>query len=470
MTAGRVMIAAPKSGSGKTILTCGLLQILKEAGLEPAAYKCGPDYIDPMFHRTVLGVPGNNLDPFFSEPQELTEILTACTGRCAVLEGAMGIYDGITGGAFRKGSCYEVAAVTKTPILLVIDVKGMGMTMLSVIRGILADDEESLIRGILLNRVSEGFYRQICCPVEQLLTEISQMRGVPVELLGGIPVCPDLSLESRHLGLKRPEEIMGLRAQVAMSAEKIRQYCRVDRILGIMREAAELPAPAGTAARREAEARPSGDEKMLTLGVARDEAFCFYYEENLRMLREAGIRILEFSPVRDEALPEDLDGLLLGGGYPELSAAELSANTGMLASIRRAIASGMPSLAECGGFMLLQQAILDGDTRYPMAGVLEGDCANTGKLRRFGYITVHGNRPETLITGLSVRGHEFHYYDSTSNGTDARAEKPGGLSWDCIHAGPRHVWGFPHLWYPSCPALIRRFAEQMKAYHGERSK
>ena len=459
----RVMIAAPKSGSGKTLITCGILEALRRRGTDVRAYKCGPDYIDPMFHRSVIGIPGGNLDTFFSTEDEIKQILADCGSEAAVIEGVMGIYDGITG-MEGKGSCYDVAKASSTPVILVIDVKGMGQTMLSVIKGILLDDSYDLIQGIVLNRISKGYFKQIEPLVSRLLNSISEDRGVAVRLLGGIPASKDINLESRHLGLLMPGDIAGLKDQLAHAAELMEESLNMDALEAIMQETPELE---GDGADGEAAA---DENDMPCLALARDEAFCFYYEENLSMLRSAGVRIKEFSPLHDSHVPEDADGLLLGGGYPELYAAELSANTGMLSSINAAIGSGMPSLAECGGFMYLLEELEDKDGNvYSMAGVIKGRSSWTGKLSRFGYAEVSGTGEGTLLSGLSIKAHEFHYYDSSNNGDDAIAEKPGsGRSWECIHAGSDHVWGYPHLWYPSCPELTGRFAESMKEYRRKR--
>ncbi|MBE6042138.1 MAG: cobyrinate a,c-diamide synthase [Clostridiales bacterium] len=477
----RVMIAAPKSGSGKTVLTCGLLDLFKEKGTDIASYKCGPDYIDPMFHRSVIGVPGSNLDTFFSSDEEIRNILASSECEAAVLEGVMGIYDGIVG-ADGRGSCYDVASATDTPIILVMDVKGMGQTMLSLIRGIILDDADELIGGIVLNRISEHYYSVIEPEIAETLKKISAARKRDVRLLGGIPDSKKIVLESRHLGLMMPDEIEGLRDMVRAAGELIEAHLDMDAVREIMAGAGELP-----------------DQTLMddvhtdgpVLAVARDEAFCFYYEENLRLLRKMGVIIREFSPLRDSKIPEDADGLLLGGGYPELYAEKLSANQEMMDSIRSAIASGMPSLAECGGFMALMDELEDSAGRvFKMAGVISGRTRNTGKLGRFGYVTVTGKNKgsdgkendgrhrkqelnqsdhDDLLGGLSIRGHEFHYFDSTNNGEDATAVKPGsGRSWECIHSGADHIWGYPHLYYPSCPELIERFTEVMKEYRANR--
>lgn len=455
----RVMIAAPKSGSGKTLITCGLLEALKRKGTDVRAYKCGPDYIDPMFHRSVLGIPGGNLDTFFSAEGEIRQTLADCGSEAAVIEGVMGIYDGVTG-MQGKGSCYDVAVASSTPVILVIDVKGMGQTMLSVIKGLLLDDTDSLIRGIVLNRISRGYFSQIEPLVSGMINKISADRGSAVRLLGGIPASSDINLESRHLGLLMPQDIADLREQMSYAADLIEEDLDMDALAEIMHGAPELEEE------HVAVISDLDEDDRPCLAVARDEAFCFYYEENLRMIRKSGIRIKEFSPLYDSCVPEDADGLLVGGGYPELYAAELNANTEMRNSIKTAVDAGMPSLAECGGFMYLLEELQDKDGNvYSMAGVIKGRTSWTGKLSRFGYAEVSGKTERTLLSGLSVKAHEFHYFDSSNNGADAIAEKPGnGRWWECIHAGSNHVWGYPHLWYPSCPELTVRFAEAMKDY------
>ena len=459
----RIMIAAPRSGSGKTLITCGLLRLMTGRGLDTASFKCGPDYIDPMFHRHVLGVPGGNLDSFFSGENEIREILSRSQNEYAVIEGVMGIYDGIT--AFRRsgcetsagltGSCYDIARITDTPVVLVIDVKGMGQTMISVIKGILADDTYGLIRGIILNRISSLYYEQIAPLIRMDLPDRT-------ELLGGIPASADIKLESRHLGLVMPEEIDDLMKQVDSAADLLEKYTDVDGLLRIM-QSADIPCIEQESTASEAECAVFRPDRSYVpvLAVARDEAFCFCYEENLRILEAAGITIREFSPLHDERIPAEADGLLLGGGYPELYARQLSSNASMISSIRKAVSDGMPSLAECGGFMYLLDELEDQTgVTWPMCGLIRGTSRYTGRLSRFGYVSI------TLPDGMTVRGHEFHYFDSDNNGTDARAVKPGsGKSWDCIHYSPDHIWGYPHLWYRSCPDLISRFRDSMMRFH-----
>lgn len=507
MKQSRVMTAAVSSGSGKTLITCGLLSFLKDRGISVSSFKCGPDYIDPMFHRRVLGIPGGNLDSFFAGEAEIRRMIADADTDASVIEGVMGIYDGVSvkcskaasdsgvrkasAGTAAAGSCYEIARITDTPIILIVNVKGMGQTMISVIKGVLADDDECLIRGIVLNRISRNYYETVRPGLEAVLEGISEGRGAGVYLLGGLPDAEDIKLESRHLGLMLPHEIDDLHDQIKRAEQLIADNLDTERLLDIMSEAGipgevsvrEAGEAAGTDAGTAADSAADSGFDGPVLAAARDEAFCFYYEENLRFVESCGIRIREFSPLHDSCVPDDADGLLLGGGYPELYAEALSSNTGMMDSIRAALSGGMPSLAECGGFMYLLDGIQDQNgSMLPMAGLVPGTAANSGRLGRFGYITVTGDcrddRPdlnykaaETLISGLSVRGHEFHYYDSDNNGTDALAVKAGsGRTWQCMHAGPEHLWGYPHLYYPSCPELIRRFRSVMLRYRDKRGK
>ena len=456
----RILIAAPKSGSGKTIFTCGLLNLLaKEGGASfdakgVAAFKCGPDYIDPMFHRKVIGVESENLDSFFSTRDEIKGILSRAQGKATVLEGVMGIYDGI-GGTSGKGSCYEVASITETPVLLVLNGSGIGNTLIALAEGILKNDTNGLIKGIVINQTSETYYKALLPGFKDMLSK----GFYSAEMLGFIPKDKNLSLESRHLGLKLPEEIHDLKKQLDGFSRLIMDHCDVDEIKKIMIGAPDVNIP-------ESLEEKEGGASDLRIAVARDEAFCFYYEENMRALREAGIETVEFSPLHDDKLPENVQGLLLGGGYPELYLEVLEKNSSMRNSIKEAIQSGMPSLAECGGFMYLMDAIRDHkDVPHQMVGVISGESQNTGRLSRFGYINIEAKRDGIIPKGSTIKGHEFHYFDSNNNGEDLTATKASGTAtWNCLHMGSNYLWGYPHLYYRSCPSLVRGLKEAMMEY------
>ena len=457
MKFNRIMIAAPKSGSGKTTITCALLEALREEGKKVVSYKCGPDYIDPMFHQTVIGVPSKNLDTFFTDAEQTRQLFVkGCSeDDMAVLEGVMGLYDGL-GGIREEGSSYHLAKVTKTPIILVVDAKGMGRSVAALIAGFLAYDTEHLIKGVLLNRMSKGYYDILKPMLEQELN---------IKVLGYFPNQKQIHLESRHLGLKMPSEIADIQRQLQEAAEELKKTVSLSEILELAKNAEELSVSANS----DVVQKHIEMQNAPVIAVARDEAFCFYYEDNLRMLEQYGAKIVSFSPLHDKALPE-CDGLLLGGGYPELCARQLSENTAMRTVVHQAIAAGMPTVAECGGFLYLHDAILDLEQhRYEMAGVLHGMCQDTGKLVRFGYIELEEKESHFLPAGEKIRGHEFHYYDSTDNGESCIAIKPTtGRNYPCVICNERFWAGFPHLYYPSNPAFAEHFVQQAAHYRKNR--
>lgn len=451
--APRIMLAAPASGTGKTMITCGLLQALVNCGLKPAALKCGPDYIDPMFHRRVTGAPGGNLDLFFTEEEVLRQLLARAVQGCdiAVLEGVMGYYDGYgeTGGA---GSSYEIARATQTPVVLVVNARGASLSLAALVKGFSEFAPDANIAGVILNRCSTAM-RDHLAPV------IERASGVPV--VGCVPVDERFAVESRHLGLVTAGEIADLRERVAALAETLAQTVDIDRLRAIAQAALPVSAqPFFTP-------RAVSEDETVTLAVARDEAFCFYYSENLRMLEDLGVTLAPFSPLADEALPDGACGLYLGGGYPELHARELAENEPMRRAIARAVAAGMPTVAECGGFMYLQRSLEDEAGRtWPMVGALPGENRNEGRLKQFGYVEIV-SRVDNLYcsAGEKLRAHEFHYWHSSEGGADFTARKPGRTrEWPCMVAGETLAAGFPHVYFPAHPQAAVRFTEAMVEY------
>ena len=408
----RVMIAAAKSGSGKTTVTCALLQLLKNMGHHVVSYKCGPDYIDPMFHQKAIDIPSKNLDTFFTGEEETRKLFLMDRGEedFAVLEGVMGLFDGL-GGIREEGSSYHLAKVTKTPILLVVDAKGMGRSVIPLIAGFLNYDKEHLIKGVILNRMSKSYYEILKPLIEEEL---------PITVVGYFPEQKQFRIESRHLGLMLPQELVDVKKRLQEAAGELQKTVSVEHILKIAGEASELEACGLISL----ESKNSVSECPI-IAVARDEAFCFYYEDNLRLLQEYGAKLKFFSPIHDEGLPEGSCGILLGGGYPELHGAELSSNRNMLSSIKEAMESGIPVVAECGGFMYLHNKIIDKENQsYPMVGAINAECHYTGKLVRFGYIELQEKDANFLPEGEIIRGHEFHYFDSQQNGENCVATKP----------------------------------------------
>ena len=449
----RIMIAAPASGSGKTLFTCALLRLLERKGIRAAAFKCGPDFIDPMFHKKVLGTPSRNLDLCMAGEEGVRRSFAAgCAGaEIAVIEGVMGYFDG-TGASGMEGSSYELATVLQTPVLLTADVRGMSRSAAAMIKGFTDYGEQKMICGAFLNRTS-------AVTAERIEGWLAKEAGIPV--LGFFPADDELRLESRHLGLVEPEEIPDLQQKIDHAADILEVTLNLEALFMAAGGAPALQVETGNPEEREG--------SSVTVAVAQDEAFSFYYEDNLELLQELGAKIVYFSPLHDRELPE-ADGLLIGGGYPELKAGELAANTGILASIRRAADSGMPILAECGGFQYLQEELVDKEgTAHRMCGVLKGSSRMTDRLVRFGYVEVSG---EGLYfgTGRTIRGHEFHYSDSTENGSACKAVKPGGKSWDCMVVQGRIAAGYPHLYYRSCPAFAESFVIECGKFREEGRK
>ena len=435
----RLMITAPASGAGKTTVVCALLQLLKNHGLRPAALKCGPDYIDPMFHSEISCVDSRNLDGFFMDDNIMNYLLreSSLAADICMIEGAMGYYDGA--GFTDEASAYSCARATSTPAVLVLDGSGAGISAAAVLKGFMDFKPQSNIRGVIFNRTSPHVY-------ERLAKECRRMGAVP---LGYIPRDSRFTIKSRHLGLVTAGEISSLRSQLELIAEN----AVIDlKSLMALAEAPDICACA-----------PQFPHlgKGARLAVARDRAFCFYYRDNLEYLQKCGLELCFFSPLADKRLPEGISGLLLGGGYPELYLEELSQNREMLASVREAILSGLPTAAECGGFLYLHRSI-DG---IPMAGVLPSKAFNAGKLTRFGYVTLTA-RKDNLYTkkGETLRTHEFHYWDSEDPGTSFSAQKPySARCWDTGIAQGDLLAGFSHLHYwgnfAAANSFIRRISQ-----------
>ena len=441
------LLAAPRSGSGKTTMTCALLMALKRRGCAPCAFKSGPDYIDPMFHRAVLGVESRSLDLFFSAPETVRTLYArgAAGHGAAVCEGAMGFYDGL-GGVSDRASAWHLADTLGLPVLLVVEPKGQSLTLAAELKGLVNFRTPSHIAGILLNNCTARMHALLAPMLEE-------ETGLPV--LGFLPKLPEAVIGSRHLGLYTAAEVENLQQKLALLADAAEEHIDWPRLLALCeKEPPALPARAETLPAR------------VRIAVAQDEAFCFIYAETLEAFRDAGAEVVFFSPLRDTALPENIGGLYLPGGYPELHARELSENTSLLREIKQKIESGLPTAAECGGFLYLGQSLTDAEGQsWPMAGVLPGEAKDAGRLVRFGYATLSADSDSMLFrAGESFPIHEFHHWDSTANGTALAAKKPvGGAAWRCGFIDEHFYAGFPHLYWAGTP-LPQRFAAAAENY------
>ena len=405
----RLMLAGTNSGCGKTTVTCAVLQALVSRGLRVGAAKCGPDYIDPMFHSRVIGAKSSNLDPFFFDRDTMRYLLAHNGNGCdvTVIEGVMGYYDGL-GLTSTRASTYEVARETQSPVVLVVNARGAALSVLAAVEGFLHFAPDSGICGVILNGCSAMSYGPLARELENRLG---------VRACGYLPRLPECALESRHLGLITADEVADLQ-------EKLRKLA--------------------------AEAEKTLDIAAL-LEIAAAAPPLRYIPP---ALPELGAELIPFSPLVDERLPNGVQGLYLGGGYPELYAAQLEENHTLRRQIRDVVHAGMPCIAECGGFMYLTESIAG----HAMVGALPGDCFDTGKLTRFGYITATAREGSLLCrAGEQVPMHEFHHWDTPLPGSAFLAEKPSGKQWRCAYATDTLYAGFPHFHFYAKPVMAQRF-------------
>ena len=434
--AARLIVAGTGSGCGKTTATCAILQALADRGADVAAFKCGPDYIDPMFHSEIIGADGGNIDLFFTGRDAARSLFLTNARGLNVVEGAMGYYDGLSARS-AEASTWAVAEALDAPALLVVNARAMALSAAAVVKGFLSLRDPRHLAGVLQNGVSAHIYPDLKAVIEA---------ECGVRVYRYLPNMPECVLESRHLGLVTAREVDGLRRKTRLLAAQAEKSVDIDGLIELMQSQPALEAK-DLSVQRVADVR---------IAVARDRAFCFYYRDNLMLLEALGATLVPFSPLTDAALP-DCDGLYIGGGYPELHTRALAENAGMRRSIRDAVRGCLPTVAECGGFMYLTENI-DG---FPMAGVLPGNCADRGRLVRFGYVALRADSDSLLFgAGESIRGHEFHHWDAESPGDALTAVKPSGRSWRCAHATDTLYAGFPHLSFWSNPGAAERFVRK----------
>ena len=463
----RILITAPSSGSGKTAVTCGLLALMKRRGLATGAFKCGPDYIDPMFHRSVLGVESHNLDVFLAGEEGARSVFdTGSSGMDALIcEGAMGYYDGIMDRASSdesadraKASAWHLSVLLGLPAVLVVKPGGSALSLAAVIKGMKEFRDPSNICGVILNDCSSTYFKSYA----HILEEES---GLPV--IGYLPHMKEAEFDSRHLGLMTASEIDDLKKRIDRIADTMEETVDMDRLLEIYSDDESVDTEGRPISVDGGQASLDKRSGSVRIAVARDDAFCFIYEESLEALKRAGADLVFFSPLNDEKLPENVSGIYLPGGYPELHARTLAENSTMRECIADAVRSGMPIVAECGGFLYMGNEIEDaGGKTWPMVGCLPGRSKNAGHLVRFGYGRIAVSEDSMLFRkGENIPVHEFHYWDTTDNGDDLELIKARdgsslrfGFCSDSMYAG------FPHLYMAGEMDLAGRFVAAAEKY------
>jgi cobyrinic acid a,c-diamide synthase len=456
-TSPRLVIAGTHSGVGKTSVVLGILGALRNRRVRVQGFKVGPDFIDPMYHREVTGATSYNLDSWLMGQDGVRRAFArvAPADGVAIIEGVMGMFDGRATGP--DGSTAEVASLLRSPVLLVIDVGGMSRSAAALVQGYGRFDPDVHVAGVVLNRVGGPRHYQL------VKTAIEEQAGIAV--WGYLPWSDALVLPERHLGLVPVGEDKAFQRVCAELGTAAEITIDVAAIL-----AAAHGAPAFDVSTM---GEPEAPSMRARIGVARDAAFNFYYDANLQWLRQWGAEVVEFSPLGDRELPADVDGLYLGGGYPEVFAKALSENVALMTSLRRAHQAGLPIYAECGGLMYLVEAIQDAaGARYAMVGLLPGVCRLTDRLQNFGYKEVVSLRDSVLGgAGLRTRGHEFHYsiwegrpagsslYQTRSSHGDESAE---GYSVENLTAS------YVHLHFDACPHVPRSLVQKAEAFRRQR--
>ncbi|MBQ3620293.1 MAG: cobyrinate a,c-diamide synthase [Methanosarcinaceae archaeon] len=457
----RVLIAATQSGSGKTTIVSGLLAALRAKGINVQAYKIGPDYIDPGYHRIASGKKGHNLDTWLMDKEKMAEIFFRTASQCdmAVVEGVMGLYDGGRGGI---SSTAEISKLLKIPVLLVIDVKSMGDSAAAIALGFKNYDPEVRLAGVILNRLGSDSH-------EMMIREAMEKAGIPV--FGCMHRDDALSISERHLGLLPVEENDDDIRQIGLIREAVEKSLFIDRIIELAENAEMIDLP---------EKEMSQTEKKVRIGVADDEAFTFYYPESLQVLESMGAELVRFSPMNDATLP-DVDGLMIGGGFPELFVDRLSENDSMKRDIREKAAAGLPVFAECGGLMYLTEKITDFDGKtFDMVGLIPAVCSMTKKLQTVGYVEAEALSENVLSEpGHVIRGHEFHFSTmDLAAGTDEDAF-PWAFEFRKMRTGACYRSGFSqgnvlasylHLHFAGDPSLAEHFIGKCEKYKENKSK
>lgn len=449
MTQRRIVLAGTGSGAGKTTLTIGLMAALQRKGYKVQGFKCGPDYIDPTYHTAVTGRASRNLDSWMLPHDTVKEIFQrgSLGADISIIEGVMGFYDGKEATS-NKGSTAEISTLLESSVILVVNCQSMARSVAAVVKGFQCFSEESRIAGVIANKVgSEGHFRIVKAAIEQEC-------GIPV--LGYLKREDEVEIPERHLGLVPSIERGELEPLFQRLADLVSATVDLDQVLKIAESTPLTEVETNIFSKK--------SDPCVTIAIAKDSAFHFYYPENIELLESYGAKCVFFSPLAGERVPEDADGLYIGGGFPEEFAEQLSTNREVLESVRKAIQRGLPTLAECGGFMFLTKQIITTDSQvYPMVGLIPGSVTMQKRLAALGYREVTGTQGNYLLgDGDRVKGHEFHYSTFATDRELSHAYQTKGLrgvKTEGVVQG-NLVAGYTHLHFASNPAIVKRWIDK----------
>lgn len=446
----RLVIAGTGSGVGKTTLTIGLMAALMKKGLTVQGFKCGPDYIDPSYHTAVTKRASRNLDSWMLTKDLVLDIFTHGSqgSDISIIEGVMGFFDGKSPET-NEGSTAEISMITKSPVLLVVNCESMARSAAAIVKGFQLFAEGPNIVAVIANKVgSEGHYQLVKKAIEQ---------ECHVPVIGYLKRELDIEIPERHLGLIPSMERGELDSFFDKLGTLVSETVDIDRLL-------ESAAAEPLEASRESSVFEMQREHLVKVAVAKDSAFNFYYPENLEIMEAKGIKIVYFSPLADEEVPDDVDGIYIGGGFPEEFAQDLACNLKAKQSVKQAIEGGLPTLAECGGFMYLTDFIETTDKKkFEMAGVIPGSVHMQTKLAALGYREITGQNANFILEDRSARGHEFHY------STFQALEEDVPYAYETI--GMRGVnkegyllhnlaAGYTHFHFASCPEMVENWIKK----------
>lgn len=472
-----IVIAGTNSGCGKTTVSIGVMAALVEKGFRVQPYKVGPDYIDPMFHTFVTGRESRNLDSWILNSDTVKYLYNknAEGADIAVIEGVMGLYDGY-GGRSLEGSTADIAGIIGASVILVIDGRAMSLSAAALVKGYADFNGKVNVKGVIINNIAREEHYML------LKEAIENYTGIKV--LGYLERSDSTAIGSRHLGLITSCEISGMKEKAAILSSRLQKTIDLELLIKLAGGSGTAPGPAAVSGedtdriydcnlanlcRNKNEMEPG--TKPTRIAIARDKAFCFYYRDNLDLLERMGAELVRFSPLSDTSLPEGIDGLYLGGGYPEVWAEELQENTSIKQDIRDRITQGLPAYAECGGLMYLSDSIrLPEGSEFKMTGLIPGKSIMTSSLNRFGYVSVKLAR-DTILSKMAseIRAHEFHYSETIVDQSvkacfEVSKRRDGHVvkSWRCGYQVYNLLAGYPHMHFYSNPAFAKGFLDSCR--------